>query len=148
MRVGRMAAIGAMMSVVAVAGCELFGDDEEEAAAAAATPAIVDPESVVAVQRVEIGRTRKGVVLAAFGTAPGLGYSRPRLVPRRDGEPGPDGYLDFDFVLDPPPATLTLPQGTTRARAVRADVEILIDRARAARGVRVHAEVGGVQMPF
>ncbi len=147
MRVGRWAAVGAVVSVVAVAGCGLFGDEEETVEAAAAAVA-VEPEPVVAVRRLEIGRTRKGVVLAAFGTAPGLGYTRPRLVARRDGDPGPDGYLDYDFLIDPPPATLEMPQGTTRARAVRADVEIALDRARSARGVRVHAEVGGVQMAF
>lgn len=138
----------AMGLAVALGGCSWFGDDEPEAPTAAVQPAAPVGEAVQAVRRIELGSTRKGVVVAAFGTAPGLGYSRPRLVARRNGEPASDGLLDFDFVLDPPPPGLDLPQGTPRAREVRADTEISLDTARRARGVRVHAIVGGVQLLF
>lgn len=138
----------AVVLAVALGGCSLFGDDEEAPAPEVVTPAVPVEESVQAVRRLELGTSRKGVVLAAFGTAPGLGYSKPRLVARRNGEPASDGLLDFDFVLDAPPAELALPQGTARAREVRADAEIPLDQARRARGVRVHAVVGGMQMLF
>jgi hypothetical protein len=140
----------ALCAMLALGGCAWFGSDEEEAAAVEATEEAREarPVNVQAVQRLEIGRTRGGFALAAFGTAPGLGYSAPRLVPRRDGRPATDGMLDYDFVLTPPPEELALPPGTPKARAVRADVEIPVGVARQVRGVRVHAVSGGAQMFF
>ncbi len=131
-----------------LAGCGLFGDDDPTPEAVAPDPAAVESVNVQAVQRLEIGRSRAGLVLAAFGTAPGLGFSKPRLVARRDGAPGADGMLDYDFVVDTPPRGVALPPGTPKARSVRADVEISVATAQQVRGVRVHANVGGVQMLF
>ncbi|MEM9144703.1 MAG: hypothetical protein AAGC57_00795 [Pseudomonadota bacterium] len=137
-----------VLALAGLAGCSLFEDDVPEPAPEIVAPPAPVAEAVQAVRRLELGTSRKGVVLAAFGTAPGLGYSKPRLVARRDGRPGSDGLLDYDFVIDPPPEGVVFPQGTAKAREVRADIEILIAEARIARGVRVHAVVGGVQMLF
>ncbi|MEM8842924.1 MAG: hypothetical protein AAGD47_14240, partial [Pseudomonadota bacterium] len=101
-----------------------------------------------AVREIEIGRTRNGFVITAFGTAPALGYSQPQLRARRDGSPGLDGYLDYDFVARPPKPGLELNQGTLTARNIRADILLKRDDLRGATGIRVHALSGGVQMGF
>src|SRR5699024_2866798 len=54
------------------------------------------------VQRAEIGRTRNGFLITAYGAAPGFGYTFPVLQPRRDGAPGIDGYVDYDFMATEP----------------------------------------------
>lgn len=147
MSVTRWVALAAAM--VGLAGCGLFGsDDPEPELTAADRAAEIRSENVQAVQRLEIGVSRAGFVLAAFGTAPGLGYSKPRLVARRGGAPAEDGMLDYDFVVDAPPAGVSFPPGTPKAREVRADAEIAVETARRVRGVRVHASAGGVQMFF
>ncbi|GMG81308.1 hypothetical protein LNKW23_05210 [Paralimibaculum aggregatum] len=151
MRLRLIWTMAAAAALAALGGCSLFGSDEAEGEAA--PPEVlsaieVQTENVQAVQRLEIGRTRAGLMLTAYGTAPGLGFSNPRLVARRGGAPASDGMLDYDFVVDTPPRGLTMPPGTLKARAVRADAELQIDTARTARGVRVHATVGGVQMFF
>lgn len=147
MRLGRGLAVAAMLAVLP-AGCSWLGLGGEEDAPAAVSAMPLPAENVQAIRELEVGRTRRGIALAAFGTAPGLGYSNPRLVARRDGEPAADGMLDFDFVVNPPPPELGLGQGSPRARAVRADAEIPMETARRVRGVRVHAVTGGVQMFF
>ena len=136
---------------VAPGGCSWLGGGEEEEPAQAPAPGtapLAEPVSVQAVRHIEIGRTRRGYAITAYGTAPGLGHANPRLVARRGGAPADDGMLDYDFLLDQPPPGLALPQGTARARAVRADLEIPADRLEAVRGLRVHAVSGGVQMLF
>ena len=70
---------------------------------------------ITAVRSVELGRTRDGFLITAFGTAPGLGYALPALRARRSGEPGADGYIEYDFVASEPAAGFNLPQGTTQA---------------------------------
>lgn len=142
----RFAAVCVLAAALGLTGCGIFGGDE--APPPEASPARVEAVNVQAIGKLEIGRSRGGLMLAAFGTAPGLGYSKPRLVPRREGRPAADGMLDYDFVVDTPPRGLALPPGTPKARSVRADVELPIEVVRAARGVRVHATVGGVQMMF
>ena len=103
---------------------------------------------ITAVRSVELGRTRDGFLITAFGTAPGLGYALPALRVRRSGEPGNDGYIEFDFVASEPAAGFVLPQGTTQTRALRADLAVNLRNLRGAAGIRVLALNGGVQMDF
>ena len=103
---------------------------------------------VTAVRSVELGRTRDGFLITAFGTAPGLGFSLPALRVRRSGEPGVDGYIEYDFVASEPAQGFSLPQGTTQTRALRADLAVSIRQLRGASGIRVLALNGGVQMDF
>lgn len=103
---------------------------------------------VQAVRDLEIGRSRDGFIVTAFGTAPALGYARPRLRPRRDGNPGQDGFIDYDFVADPPKPGLERAQGSLQARQLRADVLLPQRRLRGAAGIRVHSLSGGVELGF
>lgn len=103
---------------------------------------------VTAVRSVELGRTRDGFLITAFGTAPGLGYALPALRVRRSGEPGADGYIEYDFVASEPAPGFSLPQGTTQTRALRADLAVRISDLRGASGIRILALAGGVQMDF
>lgn len=48
------------------------------------------------------------IVLAASGTVSSSGWSSPRLSPHYDTTPPADGFWEFDFIADPPPA-LALP---------------------------------------
>jgi len=133
-------------------GCSLLGLEEEEPdgpfveEAPDGTTLVREP--VVSVERIEIGRTASGLALSAFGVAPGIGYARPVLVPRRDGAPGRDGVLDFDFLATPPDPGRELGQGSLDARRLRADILLDANRLRGARGLRVHALSGGVEMRF
>ncbi len=103
---------------------------------------------VQAVQSVEVGRTSNGILLTAFGTAPGLGYSLPALRVRREGRPGPDGYLEFDFVATAPAPGFDLPPGNTRTRAIRADLPIDLPVLRGIAGLRVMGIQNQVQVEF
>lgn len=145
----RTPALIAIAVALSLGGCGLFGgDDAEEAAAAEQAAVEASYEPVVEVRDIEIGRIRNGLVITAVGTAPGVGYSRPELRPRREGQAGPDGYLDFDFVARAPrqpPATSDAP---ARARSVRADRLIEINDLRGVRGIRIHAAEGGMLMNF
>jgi len=100
------------------------------------------------VRRVEIGRTRDGYLITAFGTAPGLGYSLPELRPRRGGSPAADGFIEYDFVASEPVPDFQLPPGNTRTRAIRADLAVRRRDFQGARGVRVLTLGGGIQVPF
>ncbi|MEM7423967.1 MAG: hypothetical protein AAF334_09605 [Pseudomonadota bacterium] len=103
---------------------------------------------VSSVGAVEMGRTRDGFLITAKGTAPGLGYSRPQLRPRRSGEAAADGYIEFDFVATPPPEGFDLPPGTTQTRAVRADFPVRIADLQGKAGIRILGENGGTQVDF
>ncbi len=103
---------------------------------------------VQAVRSVEIGRTSNGILLTAFGTAPGLGYSLPALRVRRGGKPAVDGYLDFDFVATEPAPGFNLPPGNTRTRSIRADLPIDLSALRGIRGLRVWSIQGQIQIDF
>lgn len=145
----KLAALAALSAMLLLGGCGLFGgDDEEEQAAAAEQQAAALYESVVEVSDIEIGRTRDGLVITAVGVAPGVGYASPDLVPRRDGQPGPDGYLDFDFVARSPLNPAAGAQASQRARTIRADHLIAIRELQGARGIRIHAAEGGMLMNF
>lgn len=146
-----IAALAAVAATLLAGGCGLFdGDDEEEAAAAAQQVAVeASYEPVVEVRQIEIGRTRNGLVITAYGVAPGAGYAAPELRPRREGRPGPDGFLDYDFVarapLSPPVASTS---ASPRAHEVRGDALVEIRDMRGVRGIRIHAAEGGMMMPF
>lgn len=143
------AALAALSALLVLGGCGLFdGDDEAEERAAEQQQAAALYESVVEVTNIEIGRTRDGLVITAVGVAPGVGYASPDLTPRRDGQPGPDGYLDFDFVARAPLTPTAGGQAPARARAIRADHLVSIRNLRGARGIRIHAAEGGMLMNF
>lgn len=103
---------------------------------------------VTAVRSVEMGRTRDGFLITAYGTAPGLGYSLPVLRARRGGRPDTDGYVEFDFVATEPAPGAELPPGSSQARALRADLAVQTTDLRGASGIRVLARGGGVQVDF
>lgn len=145
MQIGRISIVFAM---VLVAGCSLFSSDEEEEVLTPQEQIALSPVPIQAVREIEIGRTRDGFVITAFGTAPALGYSQPQLRARRDGQPGLDGFLDYDFIARPPRPGLELSQGTLSARSIRADTLLKRADLNGAAGIRVHALSGGVQMGF
>lgn len=137
-----------VIAVLSLGGCSLFDSDEEEAAAADQVISSEIYAPVEVVRKIEIGRTRSGFAITAHGTAPGLGFSTPELRPRRQGRPGPDGFLDFDFVARAPDPGFNLGLGTESARAVRADLQVSAGDLRGAVGIRIHGVSGGLQMPF
>lgn len=149
----RNAALAAIAALLVLGGCSLFGSgDDEDERAAAVERAEAAYEPVVAVRSIEIGRTRNGIVITAIGLAPAPGYAVPELRPRRDGQPGPEGYLDFDFVArapDPALAPAANPaQGAEAGHRVRADRHVSLRNLRGVRGIRVHAAEGGMLLNF
>jgi len=136
----------ALAAVVGLGGCSGSKSDKKEEAAAA-VPA--DPYvPVEAVRNIEIGRTRDGIAVTAYGVAPGLGFGSPALRPRRGGKPGPDGHLDFDFVARAPDARFGLGTGEPAARGVRGDVFLTPRDLVGVIGIRIHGASGGLQMQF
>lgn len=120
----------------------------DEARREAVEEARTTPVPIEAVRSIEIGRTRDGFLITAFGTAPGLGYSLPRLRARRGGGPGPDGYIEYDFVASEPPPGFGLPPGTARTRTIRADLPVKAPELLGSAGIRVLALRGGAQLDF
>lgn len=154
-RLSRRAAL-ALIGVGVLPGCSWLGFAAEESAdgtddapaaegdgggARAAVPA-------TRIEQLEIGRTASGIALVAHGVAPGLGHARPRLAVRRGGEPAPDGFLEFDFVLTPPDPARELPTGSPDARRVSAHALLDLSRLRGLRGVRVHAQRNARRVAF
>lgn len=130
-----------------LSACAMLGGDDDTAQAEAAAP----QRLAVPVQEVggiEVGRTRDGILVTAYGLAPGLGYSEAELRPRRDGRLGTDGFLDFELVARPPDPGFALPQGQPQARAVRADRVLRLRDVQGAVGLRVHDAQGGRQVLF
>ncbi len=80
-----------LAAALGLAGCGGGGDEAEQAAEQAVEAARFAP--VDKVLNVEIGRTRNGYLISATGLAPGLGYGAPELRARREGRPGPDGFI-------------------------------------------------------
>ncbi|MEM6932516.1 MAG: hypothetical protein AAF526_02920 [Pseudomonadota bacterium] len=145
----RMIRLGVLVVAVALGGCGLFSDDEPDPDLEVEQQLPnLRPVPVQAVREIEIGRTRDGFVVTAYGTAPALGYALPQLRVRRDGKPGTDGFIDFDFVATPPKPGLERPQGSISARSLRADILLERKDLRGSSGIRVHALSGGVQMAF
>ena len=142
-----------LLAGTALPGCSWFGDAGEEPqqldfSGADEARAPRGREPVVSVERLEIGRTASGLALVARGVAPGSGYARPRLIPRREGAPGRDAMLDFDFVVTPPDPDRNLPEGDSKVRRVRADTLLSPGDLRGARGIRVHGLRGGAEIRF
>lgn len=102
---------------------------------------------IQSVQRAEIGRTRNGFLITAYGAAPGFGYTFPVLQPRREGAPGIDGYVDYDFMATEPQPDQNLPQGATD-QLIRADLPVDAEALRGVVGIRIHALSGGAQIDF
>ncbi len=144
----RYAALAALAALLALGGCSLFGSDDEEPEAAAEQAPEPSYDSVDEVAHIEIGRTRDGLVITAYGVTPTLGYAAPELRLRRDGAPGPEGYLDFDFVARVPAEPVATADTSPRARMIRADYLIPLRQLRGARGFRIHAAEGGMMMNF
>lgn len=140
----------AIAASLALGGCSIFRSDDKKAEAAEAEQAAQAArfEPIETVRHVEIGRTRNGYVISAQGYAPGLGYGAPELRPRREGKPGPDGFIDYDFVARAPDPGFNLGEGTLQARAIRADLQIEGPELRGATGIRIHGVKGGVQLTF
>ena len=138
-----------LVAVVLVLGpaaaCSSFGGGGEPETVVEAAPVVAPVEEV---RGIEIGRTRDGIVVTAFGLAPGLGYANPRLEARRGGRPAEDGFLDFDFVATAPDPQTAMPAGLPQARLLRADRLIVLDAARRAAGLRIHAARGGRAIAF
>ena len=130
------------------AACGILGDDIDEEPEAPVVDAGPMVRSVDDVRSIEIGRTRDGVVVTAYGIAPGIGYALPRLEPRRNGRLGTDGFLDFDFVANAPDPGFQMPQGQVQARVLRADRLIGVNTLSSAAGIRVHGRSGGKQFEF
>jgi hypothetical protein len=126
-------------------GGESRADEERRAIVQEASATPVPVESV---RSIEIGRTRDGFLITAYGTAPGLGYSLPRLRARRGGAPSADGYVEYDLVASEPPAGFDLPPGTPRTLTLRADLPVRAAELRGAAGIRVMALRGGAQLDF
>lgn len=144
-------AILPLIGVLSLAGCSSLAgnetsDERAERLAAAEARAVQVP--IETVRTLEIGRTRDGFLVTAYGTAPGLGYSLPTLRPRRGGAPGIDGYIEYDFVATEPPAGFDLPPGTSQTRALRADLPVSANTLRGATGIRVMGLRGGAQLDF
>lgn len=142
-----------LAAALALGACDiqtLWGG--ESAAETVEREAIVAARSVQVpvqtVDSVEIGRTRDGFLLTAHGAAPGLGYSLPALRQRRDGAPGIDGYIEYDFVATEPPAGFDLPAGTAQTRRLRADLPISVATLRGVAGIRVMGLQSGAQLDF
>ncbi|MFK7943255.1 MAG: hypothetical protein AB8B85_10135 [Paracoccaceae bacterium] len=128
----------------------LWGEQStaEREAAESRAQAILARIPVQSVQSIEMGRTRDGFLITAMGTAAGLGYSLPTLRVRRQGAPGVDGYIEYDFVAVAPAQGFAFPPGTTQSRAMRADLPVTLRQLQGASGLRVLALNGGVQMDF
>ena len=155
--IGKLTALALLAALVACSDNETVGDigtlwGEESSAERKAREELQarreNKVPVQAVRSVEIGRTSNGILLTAFGTAPGLGYSLPALRVRRGGKPAADGYLDFDFVASEPAPGFDLPPGNTRTRAIRADLPIDLRALTGIRGLRVWSLQGQVQVDF
>lgn len=151
MRSSAALAVTAVAIALIASGCSLFGPSskqKEQAAKAEQAKVEASYEPVVAVTQVEMGRTRNGLVITAYGLAPGVGYSMPELRPRRDGKPAPDGYIDYDFVARAPLKPLAVQDASKSARTVRADRPVDFKDLRGTKGIRIHAAKGGMILKF
>lgn len=140
----------AVLSLGACGDNALWGGESEaeEAERLAAVEAEAAQVPIQAVRNVEIGRTRDGFLISAYGMTSRLGYSMPQLRPRRGGAPGIDGYIEYDFVATEPAPGLDLPPGTAQQRQLRADLPVSANALRGASGIRVLGQRGGAQLDF
>jgi hypothetical protein len=108
----------------------------------AAAPVEAPRLPLARVTNVEIGRLANGIAVTVFGEPPAPGWARAALLLRGDGQ-GPDGWLTFDLVGEPPRAPIAAPM-----RALRADVLIPAAALAGARGIRVRAAEGVAEVAF
>lgn len=132
--------------MIGLGGCSWFGSGDKEKPAEEQVTGNYEP--VETVRNIEIGRTRDGAAVTAFGFAPGLGYGAPELRPRREGNVGPDGFLDFDFFARAPDPRFNLGTGEQKARVVRADTLLGLRDLNGVIGIRIHGLSGGLQVTF
>ncbi|HET7410025.1 MAG TPA: hypothetical protein VFJ13_07475 [Paracoccaceae bacterium] len=141
-----------LLAVLSLGACgdndTLWGGESEAEAAERLAEAQAVQVPIQTVRNVEIGRTRDGFLITAYGMAQGLGYSTPTLRPRRGGAPGIDGYIEYDFVASEPPAGFDLPSGSPQMRQLRADLPVSANALRGAAGIRVLGLSGGAQLDF
>ncbi|MEM6440282.1 MAG: hypothetical protein AAF763_11400 [Pseudomonadota bacterium] len=150
----RAAALAAAFgAALAASGCETISDNvdfevlEPSQPEAPTPPArLVDAQLALidSIESLEVGTTRNGVLLSAFGSAPRQGWFQPALRPLNDGLPGPDGFLDFEFVAAPPELNggAALPVGAPAQRRVKAVRPIPRRTLSGAAGLRVFAAQG------
>jgi hypothetical protein len=146
-------------AALALAGCESGTDYTPDLRVLEPSqprePEMEMPEEVVTrpvaeVLSVELGAMRRGRLLLVEGAAPATGWFLPRLQPRREGRPGPDGFLDFDFVAAPPALNggAESPRGTPAQRRLKAARPLTPEDLAGAVGVRVHAGGGAAARRF
>ncbi len=132
----------ALLAVTLAAGCiEASGPAP---GLTAKPPAEPEKEMIQRVGQLEIGRTFDGFNLTAFGLTDSIGWRQPELR-TRGPVPGPDGFIELDFVARPPAQAQP---GPIPVRAVRADIAFDAATMRQATGVRVYARDGAVQGVF
>lgn len=159
----RAAALAALVGAAAPSGCgyvELAGP-QPSAPAGPPTQQVVSPNTrggalmpnaqkllVDTVDRIEVGRTRSGLLLAAFGSAVETGWFQPALRPLNSGVPAPDGFLEFEFVAAPPELNVVdgqeqrPPRGTPEQRRVKGVRPVAATELVDVAGIRVFAARG------
>lgn len=150
----------AALAALSLAGCSTFSDVADKAPGVeisvfepsveptkAPAPVIVkERRPVASVEALELGVLHDGVMLTAHGHAPEADWFSPKLEVRRDGLPGPDGFIEFDFVAAPPALNdgKRGPVGTEMQRRIRGDVAIPAAALNGAAGLRVFSAGGAV----
>jgi len=154
----RRSASVALLALAALAGCESSNVpgvrftvlEPSQPAEPPPAPTTTVKTLVLRADSIEVGVLPKGRLLTVFGEAPETGWYLPELSPRGDGLPGPDGFLEFDFIAAPPQLNgqPEPPRGTPAQRRVRADR--VLDEAQlfGVVGVRVFAEAGPTAFRF
>jgi hypothetical protein len=155
--------LGAAALTLALAGCSgggIFSDapgvelavlePSADAPKASAPAPINQRRQVQSLERLELGAIHEGRMMTAWGHAPESDWYSPRLEVRRDGLPGPDGFIEFDFVAAPPALNggSQGPVGTIAQRRIRADIPLSRTLTDGAVGVRVFAEGGATAHRF
>ncbi len=143
-RLGRGAAGG--VAVARAGACA----DEPPAPPPTLQDEILSSVVVDDVASAEIGRTHRGFILSAIGSAQGDGWRGARLRPRL-GAPDAEGFLDFDLIAVPPaqPGPDAEPEAVERAaraagltQRLRADTPLAPEQLFGAKAVRVFARQG------
>lgn len=143
------AAAAFLTSCALVPDGPLFDDAATaRAKAEAAETALPAKVPVTRIQDLELGRLADGFMLTAFAVAPGTGYYQPELRPRFEGRPGPDGFLEYDFVIRPPENPGQGADAPLTARTVRGDTPLGPGALRSALGVRVWSARDSVEGRF
>lgn len=137
---------------LALAGCDTISENTPDVEFRVFEPSQPAPETdvtpeelvrrpVVEVVDMELGAMRRGRLLTAVGLAPATEWFAPELQPRRGGRPGPDGFIEFDFVAAPPEFNggEAGPQGTPAQRRLRAVRALEPEDLAGVAGVRVFA---------